>query len=325
MDVVERLSPEEAGEATLIAITHRHRYELAAELCAGLRVLDLCCGTGYGTEILARSAASVDGVDVDAGSIESARRHYGSVENASFESVDALEVLECGLETSYDAIVVFEGLEHLAELDRATTLLGRHAAAGLMLIASLPNSIPFGERNEHHVTEFDEEGALAVFESIGAAVVLRQFHAEGSLIRAAADGPLDGSSALAERAEPEHCNHLLAIFNPAEARLDETVSARMQLVVAPASSTYMLALERANKRLWRTNQQLARERIGMADSAAAALLAKVPPDPERQPASRSEPLYRLGRRLRTVIGLIVPHGFMVLLAKLRDANRPPAE
>ena len=85
----------------------------------------------------------------------------------------------------------------------------------------------------------------------------------------------------------------------------------------------MLDLERANKRLWRTNQELARERLGKADSAAAALLAKIPPDPAGDapaPPSRWEPLLRIGRRLRTAFFMIVPHGFLVLHAKIQQAN-----
>ena len=147
---------------------------------------------------------------------------------------------------------------------------------------SLPNSIPFHEQNPYHLNEFDQETAKATFERIGAALVLRQYHAQGSLIRGDSDGPLTGASRLADHVEPEHCNHFLAIFNAPEDAA-RTVSAQMQMVVAPEENTYMLDLERANKRLWRTNQELARGHLGKADSASAALLAKVPPDPDEEP------------------------------------------
>ncbi len=326
MDVVERLSTDEVGGPTLIALTHRHRYELAAELCAGLRVLDLCCGSGYGTEILAARSESVRGVDRHRESIELAAARSGPEGPASFECADALEVLGRELRADYDAIVMFEALEHLSDLDRITAMLRRHAEEGVMIVLSLPNSRPFRERNEHHVTEFEEETARATFASIGEAVVLRQWHAEGSLIKAVDEGPLNAASRLAPGAEPEHCNHFIAVLNGPPRALD-AISAQMRLVVESVSNTYMLDLERANRRLWQTNQQLARERIGKADSAAAALLARLPPDPDEgaQESPRFESLRRFGRRTRTLLALLVPHGVMVLLAKRRELKASTAE
>src|SRR5262249_18417442 len=40
-------------------------YEWIAERCVGLRVADLACGEGYGSELLARRAAEVIGVDAN--------------------------------------------------------------------------------------------------------------------------------------------------------------------------------------------------------------------------------------------------------------------
>ena len=44
----ERLTDDDSQRGDYLAASHLHRYALAAELCAGLRVLDLGCGTGYG-------------------------------------------------------------------------------------------------------------------------------------------------------------------------------------------------------------------------------------------------------------------------------------
>ena len=61
----ERLSPEMVAQPTLLAAEHVHRYRFAAELCRGARVLDLGCGTGYGSRILRAETASVTGIDSD--------------------------------------------------------------------------------------------------------------------------------------------------------------------------------------------------------------------------------------------------------------------
>ena len=49
----ERFVPGTKGE---IWIEHWHRYHFAARWAAGKRVLDVACGEGYGTALLARVA-----------------------------------------------------------------------------------------------------------------------------------------------------------------------------------------------------------------------------------------------------------------------------
>ena len=49
----ERYLPEFDGDWTL---EHLHRYLLACELATGKTVLDIACGDGYGSAMLARHA-----------------------------------------------------------------------------------------------------------------------------------------------------------------------------------------------------------------------------------------------------------------------------
>ncbi|HEY0465678.1 MAG TPA: methyltransferase domain-containing protein, partial [Polyangiaceae bacterium] len=57
----ERFTPEVHG---VIELEHVHRYLLARELVKGKRVLDIACGEGYGSALLASVAREVTGVDV---------------------------------------------------------------------------------------------------------------------------------------------------------------------------------------------------------------------------------------------------------------------
>jgi ubiquinone/menaquinone biosynthesis C-methylase UbiE len=77
----ERFVPGAKGE---IWIEHWHRYHFAARWCQGKRVLDVACGEGYGTALLARRAAHVTGADISAEAIAHARSRYGSLANAEF-------------------------------------------------------------------------------------------------------------------------------------------------------------------------------------------------------------------------------------------------
>lgn len=51
-------------------------YDWIAERVAGRRVVDMACGEGYGTEVLARSAAHVTGVDANPEAFEHAKAKY---------------------------------------------------------------------------------------------------------------------------------------------------------------------------------------------------------------------------------------------------------
>src|SRR5512132_1491659 len=81
----ERFVPGAAGE---IWYEHWHRYHFAAPLARGKRVLDVACGEGYGSALLARTATSVVGVDVSFEAVAHARRAYASQANAAFEQAD---------------------------------------------------------------------------------------------------------------------------------------------------------------------------------------------------------------------------------------------
>jgi SAM-dependent methyltransferase len=324
MDAVERLSLEQAGEQTLLALTHVHRYEVAAELCAGMRVLDLCCGSGYGTRLLSERVAAVTGVDNDEPSIERARAELGG-DRIAFERGDAYEWLERPLGDDFDAIVLLEGVEHLADPGRAIEQLRRHAEAGLTLVVSLPNSRPFREENPHHVSEFDAESARSAFERLPGATLLYQFNAEGSLIRSVAGGELEGRVTLADRAEIDYCNHILAIVNADRALASLAESTRMRLNVAPVHNRYMLDLERENRMLWRANQRLARNTGEAADSAAASALYRRHGGGAPELPASLEPVAvvgtKLAKGLATIVLNILPHALTLVVLRIRARLR----
>src|ERR1700727_1389215 len=83
---------ELTGERTLPAVPaetywyqrHLAVYEWIGARVAGLRVLDMACGEGYGSEVLSRAAASVVGVDANPEAHEHARLRYRR-QNLHFE------------------------------------------------------------------------------------------------------------------------------------------------------------------------------------------------------------------------------------------------
>ncbi len=283
-DALERLSLDEVGSGSLIASEHLHRYELAASLCDGLRVADVCCGSGYGSELmLAAGALGVTGVDNQGDVIDRARAALGSRPGLELEVADAVEFLERDHTGTYDAIVMFEGLEHIADPDRALAALRRHADSGLKVIVSIPNSRALAEENPHHLTDFGYEDGLAALRRLGEEVlVLYQFAAEGSLIRADPPGELEGEFVLPEHGDPALCNHMIGLVGFDQERLEAAGAARMQLEVAPLHRGYMRELEAKVDQLWRLYTETHRELESLRHSRSWKITAPLRSASERR-------------------------------------------
>jgi 2-polyprenyl-3-methyl-5-hydroxy-6-metoxy-1,4-benzoquinol methylase len=273
MDVHERLSLEMVSDHTLIATEHVHRYEFAARLCDGARVVDLACGTGYGSAVLARGARSVRGIDIDVATIESAMRSAPPDLPVSFIAADALAWLRHCDPVDVDVIVCFEGLEHMEQLDDVITELARLADGGVKLIVSVPNSETWGEDNPFHLTSFSLDAARQLFERLGDSVLLTQNLAEGSLIIDPDEpGDREPSTALrwAERVELEYANHFLAVVGYEPDVVRAASSAIVQLSYAPTYNRHIRNIELTNRELWRTNARLGWSAFSHSGSAAAA-------------------------------------------------------
>ena len=151
----ERFLPEVRGA---IFFEHWHRYAVTAPLVRGKRVLDAACGEGYGTSLLASSAASVVGVDVSPDAIAHARERYAT-SNTRF--VDASVTKLPVPDASVEAVVSFETIEHLAEQREMLAEFRRVLAPSGILVISSPNRPVYNEdadaANHYHVRELDRD------------------------------------------------------------------------------------------------------------------------------------------------------------------------
>jgi SAM-dependent methyltransferase len=159
----ERFTPECVRE---ISYEHWHRYAFARRFAAGKRVLDAACGEGYGSSLLATVATSVVGVDVDATTIDHAWQRYGRGGNVEFRRADATDLpFEAG---SFDVVVSFETLEHLARQEELIAGFVRILGGNGLLVISTPDRHAYsdvtGFRNEHHVRELYRDEFVALLE-----------------------------------------------------------------------------------------------------------------------------------------------------------------
>ena len=159
----ERFIPGAPGE---IWYEHWHRYHFAAPLVAGRKVLDIACGAGYGSALLAQTAAHVTGADIADAAVDHARRRYEAVGNLEFRQADCAALPFA--DASFDAVVSFETIEHIGAQDAFLDEVRRVLRPGGLVILSCPNKVEYSDKrgvtNEFHVRELhrDELAALVV-------------------------------------------------------------------------------------------------------------------------------------------------------------------
>ena len=152
------------GERLEIFITnetmteHLHRYALAIEFIAGKKVLDIACGEGYGTNLMAKKALHVTGVDIDNTSIENAKKKYTD-DNIVFAPGSALKIP--AQNNSFDVITCFETLEHISEQEEMLAELKRVLTPTGILLISTPDKKNYsdktGYKNPFHKKELYEQ------------------------------------------------------------------------------------------------------------------------------------------------------------------------
>ena len=129
-------------------------YEWIARQAQGKRVVDMAYGEGYGSNVLARSAASVVGVDANPDAHEHARLRYVRP-NLRFER-DLVE----SFSEPCDAVVFLQTIEHVQDpgaiLEHFKSMLGTGGVAYVSTPNLLTLAPPGAEKSDNpwHVREY---------------------------------------------------------------------------------------------------------------------------------------------------------------------------
>ena len=139
-------------------LEHLHRYAVALEFAKGKRVLDIACGEGYGSKLLADIALEVIGVDINEKTIIDASEKYkkgnlrfltGAADNIPLES------------KYFDVVVSFETIEHHDRHDEMMQEIKRVLKNDGLFIISSPDKLNYSDKrnyvNQFHVKEMYED------------------------------------------------------------------------------------------------------------------------------------------------------------------------
>jgi SAM-dependent methyltransferase len=168
-----RFAGEGAKYDAAFYLQHLLRYALVRGHAQGKRVLDVACGEGYGSHLMAQwGAERVVGVDRSDEAIENARSLFGDGPVAFLQGdVTQLDqVLDDG--DSFDLVVSFETIEHLDDPELFLRQILKRLAPGGTIAISCPNDYASldDEENEFHARKYSfEEFSVLTEEILGKA------------------------------------------------------------------------------------------------------------------------------------------------------------
>jgi len=153
-------------------------YEWIAKRVAGLEVVDMACGEGYGSDVLSRRAARVTGVDANPEAFEHARLRYRRA-NLTFKR----DIVETYTQPC-DALVFLQTIEHLHDPKAALEHFRSLLRAGGVAYISTPNVLTLAPKgaersgNPWHLIEYRAEEFRELCASAFSSVeLLGVFHA----------------------------------------------------------------------------------------------------------------------------------------------------
>lgn len=144
----------ESGQYNENTSEHLHRYAMVMDLCRDKVVMDIACGDGYGSNLMAQKAAKVIGVDISEEAVLSARDKYRRA-NLEYKvgSADKIPAPD----NTIDVLISFETLEHHDRHDEMMQEIKRVLVPGGLCIISTPDKLVYTDKpnkiNPFHVKE----------------------------------------------------------------------------------------------------------------------------------------------------------------------------
>ncbi|MFH1788557.1 MAG: class I SAM-dependent methyltransferase [Candidatus Altiarchaeota archaeon] len=161
---------EFSGDCAVNYKGHIARYFFALDAIPDISerlVLDVPCGIGYGSKILARKAREVVGIDISEDALAKGREKYLTVRGER-KKTDNLSLLRMDAQhmdfadDTFDAGVSFEGIEHVPDAGKMVSEVCRVLKPGATFVVSTPNREMTRQKggkphNPFHIQEFTRD------------------------------------------------------------------------------------------------------------------------------------------------------------------------
>ena len=150
----ERVVPDDMHFRPDVYSEHLVRYAIALKYCSMNNVLDISCGTGYGTNLLGSVSNSIAGGDNDLSALEYARKKYG-LKNLRQIDIEK-QTIDQVFNQKFHIIVSFETIEHIENPD----FFLKNVKKSLLPNGLFMFSIPVKNDSEYHKQWYEYGPAL---------------------------------------------------------------------------------------------------------------------------------------------------------------------
>lgn len=160
---IERIYPDDKRIGHITVENHKERYKFVCGLREHRQIvaMDVCCGTGYGADMMYQIGLSVDAFDRSSEAIQYAKKRY---KGPKYWVINANDDWRFG---NYDIITFFEALEHFSYEDGRKILkkIKQHLTPIGMAVISVPKNCRL-EVNYFHKVEYPFEMFKNILEEI---------------------------------------------------------------------------------------------------------------------------------------------------------------
>lgn len=173
----ERFVPSNHNQNDSFYLEHIQRYRFTKPYIQGKKILDLGCGTGYGSkELIKLGAGEVTGIDISREAIKFAISNFQTKSDArihklTFQVGDVTRLPF--LNNSFDVIISFEVIEHIQNYLIYLQEAFRVLRDGGYFIFSTPNRLQYRHSTSHfHFKEFTTDELIDLFKQFKQKVVV---------------------------------------------------------------------------------------------------------------------------------------------------------
>lgn len=125
-------------------------YEQISKYVKG-KVVDIGCGTGFGTHLLTRHAQEVHGVEIDARALKFAQRVFSNG-TLLFHQADITKMISH--KQRYDFVTMVDVIEHIKNDLKAVENVKKLLKPTGTFICSTPNTLCRYRKSENHIREY---------------------------------------------------------------------------------------------------------------------------------------------------------------------------